>query len=488
MDQIVSTAYGKVRGRIGDGIARFLGIPFAAAPFGENRFREPRPAEPWEGVRDALEFGPTVPKAPYRPPLYDLLPEVTIPGEDCLNLNVWAPEGAEALPVMVWIHGGAFRNGSGSVPVYDGSAFARDGVVCVTINYRLGVEGFAELPGAPRNRGLLDQIAALEWVRDNIAAFGGDPARVTLFGESAGGMSVTTLLSLDLGLFQRAIAQSGAGHILQEPEDALKITEELARRLGVEPTAEAFAEFTPERIIEVQAEVQAEIAALPDPGRWGRSTVQGGMPFMPVRGDLVQRRPIDAIRDGAGHDVPLLTGTTTDEFRLYLAPGGLTTMLSPELVTGLLSTMGIEPSAAETYHSNRPGATPGDVMAAVVTDWFFRIPAYRLAEARPGGTWMYEFAWNSSNKDLPAPLKACHALELGFTFDALDRMAGAAMAGPGAPQPLADEMHAAWVAFATTGDPGWPAYDATRPVRVFDTVSSLVQDPRADERALWPDR
>ncbi|GAB3678035.1 carboxylesterase family protein [Actinocorallia lasiicapitis] len=489
MDLIVSTVYGKVRGRVADGVARFLGIPFAAAPFGEHRFRAPAPVVPWDGVRDALEYGPTVPKAPYRPPLYALLPEVDLPGEECLNLNVWAPRDAEGLPVLVWVHGGAFRNGSGSVPVYDGGTFARDGVVCVTINYRLGVEGFAELPGAPRNRGLLDQIAALEWVRDNIAAFGGDPEQVTVFGESAGGMSVATLLSLDLGLFHRAIAQSGAGHIAQLPEDALKVTAELARRLGVEPTAEGLAEITPERIVEVQAEVQAEIGAVPDPGRWGYSTVQGGMPFMPVLdAELFTRRPIDAVRDGAGRDIPLLTGTNSDEFRLYLAPSGMVDLLNVELVTGLLATMGIEPGTAETYQANRPGAKPGDIMSAVITDWFFRVPAIRLAEAKPHNTWMYEFAWNSGAQDVPAPLKACHALELGFVFDALASTEGRGLVGPNPPQALADTMHAAWVAFAKTGDPGWPRYDEARTVQVFDVEPALTADPRADERKLCPDR
>lgn len=493
MDVIVSTVYGKLRGSISDGIARFLGVPYAAPPFGPHRFAAPQPVPPWDGVRDALEYGPTVPKAPYRPPLQALLPEVTIRGDDCLNLNVWAPADASDLPVMVWIHGGAFRNGSGSVPIYDGAAFARDGVVCVTINYRLGVEGWAELPGAPRNRGLLDQIAALEWVRDNIAAFGGDPSKVTVFGESAGGMSVTTLLSLELGLFHRAIMQSGAGHIAQAPSDAMKVTAELARRLGVAPTAEAFAEFSADEIIAVQAEVSAEVAALPDPGRWGRSTVEGGMAFMPVLDrTLFTRRPIDAIKDGAGRDVDVLIGSTTEEFRLYLAPGGLISLLTVDLATGILAALGIDPSRAEEYQKNRAGAKPGDVLAATVTDWFFRIPAYRVAEARAraSNTWVYEFAWKSQATGLPDELGACHGLELAFVFDTLGRREGSSLGGPTAPQPLADAMHRAWVDFAVHGAPGWVPYDLdTRPVKVFDApVSMVVEDPRPSERGLWHDR
>ncbi|WTW99727.1 carboxylesterase family protein [Streptomycetaceae bacterium NBC_01309] len=493
MDVIVGTAYGKLRGTASEGVTRFLGVPYAAPPFGANRFRPPQPPATWEGVRDADAYGPTAPKAPYPAPLHDLLQEIAVDGEDCLNLNIWAPSGAAAAPVMVWIHGGAFRNGSGSAPVYDGSAFARDGVVCVTVNYRLGVEGFAELPGAPRNRGLLDQIAALTWVRDNIAAFGGDPSRVTVFGESAGAMSVTTLLAMDLGLFHRAIAQSGAGQILQEPEDALKVTAAVADRLGVAPTAAGLAAVDPADVVAAQADVAAEVAAVPDPRRWGASTVRSAMAFMPVRDDaLVPRPPIEAIRAGAGRGVDVLIGSNTDEFRLYLAPAGLTKLVSAEIAARLLAGMGIDPELATAYAANRPGAHPGDVAAAVATDGFFRIPAYRVAEARAGAagtaTWVYEFAWRSGAIGLPDELGACHALEIGFVFDSLARLDGAGLAGPNPPQSVADAMHAAWVAFATDGDPGWPAYDTgTRPVQVFDTDARLEHDPRPDERALWHD-
>jgi para-nitrobenzyl esterase len=194
----VQTSDGAVRGITRNGVHAFLGIPYAAPPFGPRRFAAPQQPERWDGVRSATEYGPTVPKPPYAPPYDVLLPEPQIPGEDCLNLNVWTPDpGASGLPVFVWIHGGAFVYGSGAVPVYDGTAFARDGVVCVTINYRLGVDGFLQFADdGPANRGLLDQVAALRWVQQNIAAFGGDPARVTIGGESAGAMSVASLLAM----------------------------------------------------------------------------------------------------------------------------------------------------------------------------------------------------------------------------------------------------------------------------------------------------
>ncbi|NEB57330.1 carboxylesterase family protein, partial [Streptomyces griseus] len=207
------TVHGTVRGAVERGVAVFRGIPYAAEPVGALRFRAPAPPEPWTGVRETVAYGPTAPKRPYAPPLDRLLPDPAVPGDGCLNLNVWTPSpgrGTTGLPVLVWIHGGSLVHGSSAVPVYDGSAFARDGVVLVSVNYRLGVEGFGVLPDAPANRGLLDQLAALEWVRDNIAAFGGDPDRVTVAGESAGAVSVAALLASprSAGLLRRAVLQS----------------------------------------------------------------------------------------------------------------------------------------------------------------------------------------------------------------------------------------------------------------------------------------
>src|SRR5512139_4097632 len=209
----VTTARGRLRGRIDAAVHCFLGVPYAAPPCGPNRLIQPRPAEPWDGVRDAISFGaePPQPKPPADDPVAAMVWDAAEPGEDCLNLNIWTPDpSATGLPVMVWIPGGMFEVGTGAT--YDGSRFARDGIVCVTINYRVGPEGFLYLADGDANLGLLDQVAALEWVRDNIAAFGGDPSNVTIFGESAGAMSVGTLLAMPCaaGLFRRAICQSGA--------------------------------------------------------------------------------------------------------------------------------------------------------------------------------------------------------------------------------------------------------------------------------------
>jgi len=485
MEPVVTTVYGKVRGQVSDGVAAFKGIPYAVPPFGQNRMRPPVRPQAWDGVRDATEYGPTAPKPPYPPPYDGLLPEPVIAGDDCLNLNVWTPDpGAAGLPVMVWIHGGAFVNGSGSIPDYAGDRFARDGVVCVTINYRLGCEGFLLLDDAAPNRGLLDQIAALEWVQENIAAFGGDPGQVTIFGESAGAMSVTTLLSMPraAGLFRRAIPQSGAGHHALPAETARVITAELARRLGVAPTLEAFAAVPVDRLVATQFQLSGDLAMNPDPGRW-REVSANAMAFEPVvDGEILPARPIDGIAAGNGRGVDLLVGTNRDENRLFLVPTGVTDVIDDASLAFVTGGLGLDTAGLAVYRSGASSA--GDALADVMTDWFFRVPAIRLAEQHHGAAYMYEFAW-------PTPvfggrLGACHALEIGFVFDTLDVEGGDVLYGSSPPAELAATMHRAWVDFARSGRPGWDAYDPqTRATMTFDVDSAVVHDPRAEKRILW---
>jgi para-nitrobenzyl esterase len=487
---IATTTQGKVRGTQVNGVGAFLGIPYAAAPIGPALFRAPAPAPSWDGVRDATKLGPTVPKPPYVAPFDTLLQDPVIAGDESLNVNVWTPDpGGDGLPVMVWIHGGAFRNGANAIPTYDGRAFARDGVVLVSMNYRLGAAGFGLLPDAPANLGIRDQLAALAWVQDNIAAFGGNPNDVTIFGESAGAMSVTTLVSVAAGsgLFGKAIAQSGGGQSVATATDAARITAELATRLGVPATAAGFASVDVGRLIEAQQSISLDATRNPDPNLWGPSIVAAGMAFLPVvDGELITERPIDAISAGIGHDMPMLIGTTAEEYRLFLVPPGIIDGVTPEVMRGALAARGWDTSIADIYVANRPDAAPGDVLAAMITDWYFRVPAIRMAEARadaPSATFAYEFAW-------PSPvdrLGACHALEIGFVFDTLREPGSNWLGGPDAPQSLADNMHARWVAFAKDGDPGWPAYDTeSRSVMTFDgDGATLVNDPRADERRLW---
>lgn len=485
MECTIKTPLGRVRGSMADGVAAFKGIPYASPPFGPNRFGPPVPAEPWDGVRDALAFGPTAPQPSYREPFDKILDNPVVPGQDCLNLNVWTPEpGSARLPVMVWIHGGAFTNGSAAVPTYDGASFARDGVVCVTINYRLGVEGFGHVAGAPANRGLLDQVAAVEWVRSSIASFGGDPDNVTMFGESAGAMSVTSLLSMPRaqGLFRRVIAQSGAGHHVISAATAGKIAAMLATKLGVPPTRDALAAVPAEALIEAQSAVSVDALFDRDPERWGE-VVLNQMAWEPVvDGEVLPARPIDGIAAGAGAGVDLMTGTTTEEQRLFFVPTGLIDLFTDEVVSAAAAGYGLGVEGQAVYRSARPGGSPGDVFAALSTDWFFRIPALRLAEA--GGGHVYEFAWRSPAFD--GRLGACHALELAFVFDTLAAERDTLLVGHEAPQALADAMHASWVSFAKSGDPGWPRYEPERRATMrFGDTCEVVDDIRGEERRLW---
>jgi para-nitrobenzyl esterase len=500
-DTVVTTDNGSLRGTVVDGVHRFLGIPYAAPPFGANRFRPPRPADPWSDIRDALVFGAEPPqlRPPADHPAATMVYDPAQPGEDCLNLNVWTPDPAAAgLPVMVWIPGGMFEAGTGAS--YDGSRFARDSVVCVTINYRVGVEGFLHLADGHPNLGLLDQVAALAWVRDTIAAFGGDPGNVTIFGESAGAMSVAALLAAPIaeGLFQRAICQSGAERVIRA-ETALRMGRELAARLEIEPTRDAMAAIPPEQLLAASAAMKAEILANPDPERWSREVVASALPWQPViDGDVVPGRIAALVAAGASASVDVMVGCNADDWRLLTVANGSLDRVTDEVLLGPVAVHGFETAAAygltagavAAYRAANPGASPGELLALIQTDWWCRIPAQRLADAhatQPGTTYAYEFAW-------PSPVAgglfgACHALEIPFVFDTLDlgpaQMQGALL-GDDPPQAVATEMHRAWVAFARTGDPGWPRYDLDRRATMgFGAVSTVVDDPWAIERRLW---
>src|SRR5258708_15558188 len=285
MNPVVSTQYGKVRGSVPDSVYTFTGIHYAAPHFGVNRIRRPQPVEPWSGVRDALTYGPKQPQPPSPPGSELFPPELAVPGEDCLNLNIWSPDlGSARQPVMVWIHGGAFEMGAGATACYDGSHFARDGIVCVTINYRVGADGFLSLGEGNANRGLLDQVAALEWVQENIAAFGGDPANVTVFGQSAGGKSITALLSMPRaeGLFRRAIAESGAAYPVMSAASAQRVGEILASKLGVAATREAIAAVPLDSMLQAQAEMRSDLICHPHPERWSAEVVVSKALWHPV--------------------------------------------------------------------------------------------------------------------------------------------------------------------------------------------------------------
>ncbi len=493
MNPVVQTRSGAVRGSVTDGVRIFKGIPYAAPPVGANRLRPPQPVTPWSGVCDALTFGPKPPQPVYPPDVSAILPELVGSGEDCLTLNIWTPDlGAAGRPVMVWIPGSAFQYGTAATTFYDGSHFARDGVVCVTINYRVGPEGFLYLGerDGSANRALLDQIAALQWVQENIAAFGGDPGNVTVFGESGGAMTIGMMLSMPRaeGLFRRAILQSGAAHPVISAATAQRVGTVLAEKLGVKATREAIAAVPLDREVAAQVEIMTDLFAHPDPERWGAELLASMTPWQPVLdGDVIPARPIDRIVAGASADIDILVGWNSDEWRLFLVLGGIIDQITDEALAGAVASYGLPVDATVAgYRAAYPGASPGDLLAALQSDWWVHVPALRLADAHAkssAATYMYEFAWRTPQFN--GRLGACHALEIPFVFDTLG-YGTQTLCGNEPPQGLADTVHAAWVAFATSGEPGWPKYDTRRRATMrFDTTSAVVDDPLSRERALW---
>lgn len=455
---------GRVRGAIRGGVAAFLGIPYAAPPVGRAAFQPPGPVVPWEGIRDAADYGPTAPQVGYPEQIAAILDNVIEPGDDYLNLNVWTPDpGAQGLPVMVWIHGGAFGRGSNRIAIYAGDTFARDGVVLVGINYRLGVPGFGSVDGAPENRGLRDQLAALAWVQDNIAAFGGDPGRVTIFGESAGAMSVASLLSSPLakGLFSQAIMQSGGGGTAADRADARKVTARVAEIAGVTADADGLAGLSAQELLSAQTQAALELTLNPDPEIWGRTIVDQGMGIMGqfpvVDGDVLPDVPTRSIAAGAGAGIPVLAGWNADEFRFFLVPTGVAAMVTDEAARAMLTRSGMDSTDLEARLA--AGEPAGDALCAALTEIAFAGPTRSIAAARPDSpTYLYEFGYASPVADI----RAGHAVEIPFVFDHLDR--AEALTGPDPDQSIADRMHDAWVRFADTGQPGWKPGT----VRVFD--------------------
>jgi para-nitrobenzyl esterase len=420
-------------------------------------------------------------------------------GEDCLTLNVTTPALDDAgRPVLVWIHGGGFRTGQGAIPWYNGTSFAKRGdIVTVSINYRLGALGFADLTDlgdGVRNSGvsgILDQIAALGWVRENIAAFGGDPSRVTVAGESAGAMSVGVLLGSPAaaGLFRGAIAQSGAAHHALPADTARSIGERLLDRLGAS-SLEELRSLKWQKILEAQTQVELELAGT---SKLGATDVSGaaGMPFQPSIGsDALPTHPLDAVRGGAASDLALLVGTNTHETTLW-NQGETDERRLEKIAARYLPDVG---TALDAYRTDHPNASPFDLLIAITTDHMFRIPALRLAEAhasRGGNTWNYLFSWKA--RGFGGRLGATHALEIPFTFNNLERMGVDVFLGEGPlPRDLADAMHAAWISFIRDGSPEstneWPRFDARRRrLMEFGDEIRVREDPFGNTRALWDD-
>lgn len=477
---VATTSYGEVHGKVQNGVEHYWGIPYACAPSGALRFASPEKPAPWSGILDATKLGPTAPQNPYTGAMARILPTKIISGEGCLNLNIVTPEerGSGLLPVMVWFHGGSLQHGSNALAGYQGGSFARDGVVYVAPNYRLGAEGFSVLEGAPLNLGLADQRAALRWVQAEISAFGGDPTRVTIFGHSAGGNTVAALLAHPDAstLLSRAIIQSGPLSAEPAPK-AGKITQKIARDLKIPATAAAFSQLSSADLLAAQARVTA-----------GATPITGGVGYaLALDAELVPQNPQVALAAGAGWEIPLLIGTTTDEARLWLIPSGLVMKIKNLHVALARRKVGISAAAVKLFKHNRPYSVTGEILGALATDKLLRVPVNQLADARLAGrapTFVYEFSWPSPVEHL----RAAHAVELGFVFDDLTSPDSLGLAGSTAPQTLATHMHKAWVDFAVTGSPGWEPWNKERPVKTFDGgTNPVVFAPRDDERqALMP--
>ncbi|MEV6871825.1 carboxylesterase family protein [Amycolatopsis sp. NPDC051128] len=462
---VVPTTSGAVRGQVTPaGVALFRGIPYAAAPEGELRFAEPVPAQAWDGVRDTSRPGPTAPQRRHDVPGLDLSPITGTgwrPGPEYLTVDVWTPQpGVGALPVLVFVHGGAFIGGTGSAAVYDGTSFARSGAVLVTVQYRLGIDGFLPLDGGTTNVGLRDQLAALRWVQDNIAGFGGDPTRVTLFGAASGAVSVACLLGspLSAGLFHRAIVQSGHPDMVRDGVQARRLAKVVADELKTEATAEAFRKVSTEQLLDAQEAVLRPGGAPDLRDALGYDRGYGLSPFLPVVGDdVLPQHPTKAIRAGAGGDVDLIAGSCSEEMRLYLVPTGALEAVTDDQAVASLAVSHPDPAGVLHAYGLGTGRTAGEVLVEALTDLVFRDGVRDLAEHHTGRTFRYEFEWGSPL--LEGRLGACHGLELPFVFDAPAALSGPrGLLGERPPRELARDLNGAWHRFATTGSPGWAEY------------------------------
>lgn len=456
---------GALDGSSQGGISTFLGVPYAAPLSGAARFALPQPVTPWPGVRDATKRGPSAPQKIATLKALDVVSLVGdggTRGDEYLTLNIWAPDGADKLPVMVFIHGGGFVIGNKDAPVHDGTAFARAGVVCVAINYRLGIEGFLAIPEVPTNLGLRDMLAALAWVKQEIAAFGGDPGNVTVFGESAGAMAIADLITAPLaeGLFERAIVQSGHGSMVRPLPIARRLTDKLAKILRTPASAAGFASVPFEKVWAAMEKVSKPWPGVDLRDAAGHEPVFGISRFIPVVGDdVIPEPPLKALTKGAGKQVELLIGTNADEMNLYFVPSKVRDRIPGFLARWMLGRS--HPDARgvmQAYGLGTKRKRPGAAMTEAMTDLVFRWPARLFAAAHQGRTHMYEFDWHSPA--CAGQLGAAHAMEMPFVFNTLHTASGVrGIAGEHPPQDLAERIQALWVGFARDGSLPWPEFD-----------------------------
>lgn len=494
--RVVITTKGKLRGTQQAGLVTFKNIPYGAPTGGVNRFRPPQPVVAWPGVRDATRLGD---QSPQHNPDFPSWLDASAQSEDCLRLNVWAPADALAkLPVMVWLHGGAFIYGSAGIPAYDCGNLARRGkVVAVGINHRLNVFGYSAVDGVPGsgNAGQLDIVAALQWVRDNIAVFGGDPDNVTLFGESGGGGKISALLAMPAarGLFHKAIIESGSLLRVREADDAATVTRDVCAQLGIGPGD-----------VDGLRKVSAEqlLAA-------GERAINGNLlKFSPVAdGSVIAGQPWNGGIPESARGVAAIIGTNHHESVTFLGAdlakpmAGEDELAARAAVGAVIDKVTAEQARAvlPAVRAEMPGASDQEVLVRLATDLGFWRNAVRqselLATAGTAAVFAYECRWNTP---CLGGMWSPHGIELPFIFDhprygsAWDGQDSDAQRDAADPQglrfTLGDQMRDAWVAFAYRGDPStptlaWPAYDTrTRKTMWFDGTSKVVADPRGGVR------
>ncbi len=501
---VVETANGKVRGLLEQGTLVFRGLPYGAPTGGANRFRPPQPVAHWTGIRQAQLFGSSSPQSNAAGGDRNVVMRAALPqdppgvgeGEDCLVVNVWTPAVAGKRPVMVWLHGGGFSSGSASAPLYDGGNLSRRGdVVFVGVNHRLNVFGFTHLAaaGGPEfassgNAGMLDIVQALEWVHANIAAFGGDPDNVTIFGESGGGAKVSTLLAMPSakGLFHRAIIESGPSLRVGSPQDAARVADLLAAELGLKASQVRALQAVPTaKLLAAYFSVQPKL----------RSAGIGGS-FGPVLDSAsIPRHPFDPDAPAISDDVPLLIGTNRTEatFPPFMSPADQDRGMDEAGLRQRIKAAfpkGDAESLIGVYRQANPGATPFDLLLYITTDRMMGANTIVLAERKiargRAPVFVYRFDWES--QAMGGHMRAMHVMEVPFVMDNTIRAAGL-VGTPADGEALAATMSTAWSTFARTGVPAakglpdWPAYSTSgRKVMLFNTVCRLAEDPAGAER------
>lgn len=496
----VQTSAGSLRGYVEQGVHVFKGVPYGASTAGAHRFMPPHKPEPWTGVRDVFAFGGRAPQFVGGEPEEMLPTDPREPqSEDCLMLNLWTPNPGrgQRRPVMVWLHGGGFASGSGAYTIYSGQELARKhDVIAISLNHRLNVFGFlylAEYGGRwaeASNAGMLDIVRALEWIRENIAEFGGDPNSVTIFGQSGGAGKVATLMAMPTarGLFHRAIAQSGANVTGISKAQAVQTTEQLLQRLNLGPDELDRLHTLP---------VEEILDAMRPPADAAAGPGGGNLNFGPVvDGTTLPSSPFDPTASSLAATVPLLTGTTATETTFFAPDDRLHPIDDAEFRSRVKALLRVEDAEADRlialYRRNQPNRDNIDLFLRMDTDnSFFRLgvetQAERKAAQRGAPVYMYRFEYYSPVRD--GRLKAMHCMEIPFVFDNL--AAGEVFTGSGpAAQRLADQMSAAWVAFARTGNPNyrgipsWTAFDVNqRATMVFGSSETRqVHDPGGEER------